>query len=359
MKKIPLLLSIVPIATGMLLLAACGKKNNTPKAPQQVSTLAGSGAEGFANGTGTAASFNFPSGVVVDAAGNLFVADWNNNVIRKIAPGGVVTTFAGSGTPAAADGTGVSASFSGPSALAIDATGNLYVADEGNNEVRKVTPAGVVSTLAGNGVKGFTDGQGKAASLYGPNAIAVDAAGNVYLGDIYKVRMISPSGLVTTIAGSGTSGFANGTGAAASFAVISGIAVDAQGNIFVGDNGNNCMVRKVTQAGVVSTYAGTGMQAGPVTGPVGTTSLVGVSGMIVDRSGNLYFADGAYNLVRKIDAATGMVSVVAGSTGLGAANGNYLSATFFQPNDVAMDAAGNIYVADSRNNLIRKVAAGY
>jgi len=358
MKKISLVFSIVPIVIGMLLLVGCSKKNNMPKA-QQVSTLAGSGAAGFANGTGTAASFNFPSGVVVDAAGNVFVSDAGNNAIRKITPAGLVTTFAGSGMPGAADGNGLAASFNQPAALAIDAAGNLYVADEGNNLVRKVTPAGVVSTIAGNGTRGFTDGQGTAASIYGPNAIAVDAAGNIYLGDIFKVRKISPSGLVTTIAGSGVTGFANGMGASASFAVISGIALDAAGNIYVGDNGNNCLVRKVTQAGAVTTYAGTGMQAGPVAGPIGSTSLVGVSGMIIDPAGNIYFADGAYNLVRKIDVAAGMVSVVAGSTGLGAANGNYLSATFFQPNDVAMDAAGNIYVADSRNNLIRKVAAGY
>jgi sugar lactone lactonase YvrE len=215
-----------------------------------VTTLAGGGGNewngaGSADGTGTAASFSYPNGVAVDKNGTVYVADSGNHKIRKITSVGVVTTFAGSGVSGSEDGTGTAASFNYPNGVAVDKNGNIYVADFWNNKIRKITPAGVVTTLAGSGRQGSRDGT--AASFRSPSGVAVDSSGDVYVvdGSNHKIRKITPAGVVTTIAGSGVSGSEDGTGTAASFNYPSGVAVDSTGNVYVADN-NNHLIRKIT-----------------------------------------------------------------------------------------------------------------
>jgi sugar lactone lactonase YvrE len=211
-----------------------------------VTTLAGS-TQGFADVTGTAAQFNRPYGVTVDASGNGYVADSDNSRIRKISPTGAVTTLAGSGVEGFLDGTGSTARFFIPRGAAVDVSGNVYVADTENNRIRKVSPTGVVTTLAGSGVEGFSDGIGTAAQFTLPNSVAVDAAGYVYVADEgnERIRKISPAGVVTTLAGS-SRGFADGAAAIAQFNRPHGIAVDASGNVYVADRDNQ-RIRKITQ----------------------------------------------------------------------------------------------------------------
>jgi sugar lactone lactonase YvrE len=201
-----------------------------------VSTFAGSGEIGSADGDGTAAEFFGPHGIAIDATGNLYVADLGNHIIRKITPDGTVTTLAGSGISGFADGIGTAAQFSGPQGIALDAAGNIYVADQATQRIRKITPAGVVSTLAGSGVHvpfagvagGFADGDGATAKFYLPKGVAVDASGNVFVADNvnHRIRKVTPAGIVTTLAGS-TLGSADGPGTTAQFNRPSGIAIDS------------------------------------------------------------------------------------------------------------------------------------
>uniref|UniRef100_UPI003743F19A hypothetical protein n=1 Tax=Psychroflexus aurantiacus TaxID=2709310 RepID=UPI003743F19A len=215
--------------------------------------MAGS-TSGFADGTGRSAQFSKPYGVAVDASGTVYVADYNNHRIRKTTPAGVVSTLAGS-TQGFADGTGSSAQFSKPYGVAVDASGNVYVADFNNHRIRKTTPAGVVSTLAGS-TSGFADGTGSSAQFSKPYGVAVDASGNVYVADFnnHRIRKTTPAGVVSTLAGS-TQGFADGTGSSAQFNYPIGVAVDASGTVYVAD-ANNHRIRKITPAGAVSTLAG-------------------------------------------------------------------------------------------------------
>ncbi|MBV5343629.1 putative Ig domain-containing protein, partial [bacterium] len=208
------------------------------------------GTAGSTDGTGTAASFNYPSGLDVDAAGNIYVADYGNNKIRKITPAGVVSTFAGTGTSGSTDGAGTTAKFWAPSGVALDAAGNIYVADYVNHKIRKITPAGVVSTLAGTGTAGSTNGTGTAASFNYPSGLAVDAAGYVYVSDQHnlKIRKITPAGVVSTLAGSGTLGSTNGDLTTSRFNYPYGVAVDATGNVYVSDTDNR-KIRKIAPFG--------------------------------------------------------------------------------------------------------------
>jgi hypothetical protein len=203
------------------------------------------GNSGTVDGTGSAARFNVPMGIVIDDNDNLYVVDGANNKIRKITPAGVVTTFAGSGSPGSADGNGTTASFKGPYSIAMDAGGNFYVTDEGNDKIRKITPAGDVSTFAGTGVSGSGDGPAASATFSGPAGIAVDPAGNVWISDnLPTIRMISTTGMVYTLAGNGVQSSVDGSGGFASFSNPQGISIDASGTMIVVDNGTN-KIRKV------------------------------------------------------------------------------------------------------------------
>jgi sugar lactone lactonase YvrE len=203
-----------------------------------VTTFAGSGTAGWADGVGTAARFNFPDGIAVDSSGNFYVGEETGNRVRKISPTGNVTTLAGSGTGAFADGVGTNAAFNVVPALAVDAAGNLFVADFNNRRIRKISPAGVVTTLAGSGSPSSADGLGTAASFNGPAGIALDSAGNAYVGDRdnYLVRLVRPSGMVTTLAGAGTAGKTDGIGTAATFSRPTAVTLDGVGNVYVLDN---------------------------------------------------------------------------------------------------------------------------
>ena len=234
------------------------------------STLAGNGTEGYVDGPVATAEFNHPIGTVVDAAGNVYVADNYNNVIRKITPSGMVSTFAGNGTRGYADGVGTAAQFSLPCGLTIDASGNLYVADESNNVIRKITPTGVVSTYAGNRYEGLVNGNSPMASFFYPISVAVDATGNMYISDQYYsvIRKITPGGVVSTLAGSGTAGSTDGVGIAASFNNPGEVAVDATGNVYVADIGNNKIRKIITGAYSISPALPTGLLFDRATGGI-------------------------------------------------------------------------------------------
>jgi sugar lactone lactonase YvrE len=327
--------------------------------PATVSTLAGTGAIGNANATGTAASFNYPNGIAVDVAGVVYVADRANNLIRKITPAGLTTTLAGSGASGSANGTGTAASFNTPYDVAVDATGNIYVADRGNNLIRKITSGGVVTTLAGSGSAGSTNGTGTAASFNLPTGIAVDASGNVYVADRgnHLIRKITPAGVVSTLAGIGVAGSANGTGTSASFNYPYSLTVDATGVVYVADQSNN-LIRKITAAGVVTTLAGSGL-SGNANGTGTSASFNSPSGVTVDALGNVYVADYSNQLIRQI-STSGVVRTLAGSGSTGSTNGVGVAAAFSNPVSLETDNSGNLYVADCNNHLIRKIVlTGY
>jgi len=259
------------------------------------------------------AAFSTPEGVAVDAAGNVYVADTINETIRQITPAGVVSTLAGlAGVGGSADGTGSAARFSGPFGVAADAAGNVYVADTFNQTIRKVTPAGVVTTLAGQaGSAGSTDGTGSAARFSTPRRVAADAVGNVYVAELnHVIRKITPAGVVSTLAGlAGAVGSADGTGSAARFADPQGVAVDAADNVYVADTANNT-IRKITPAGVVTTLAGLAGTSGSTDGTGTAARFTSPRGVAVDAAGKVYVADRNNGAIRKITPA-GVVTTVA------------------------------------------------
>jgi hypothetical protein len=321
-------------------------------------TLAGlAGSSGSTDGTGSAARFNNPSGVAVDATGNIFVADRANQTIRKVTSAGVVTTLAGSaGNSGSADGTGSAARFSAPTGVAVDTAGNVFVAEQNNATIRKVTSAGVVTTLAGTATaNGSADGTGSAARFFSPTGVAVDASGNVFVGDQQNntIRKVTSAGVVTTLAGlAGSSGSADGAGSAARFSSPSGVAVDTAGNIFVADYGNNT-IRKVTSAGVVTTLAGLAGSSGSADGTGSAARFDGPFNVAADTAGNIFVADYGNNTIRKVTSA-GVVTTLAGSAGnSGSADGAGSAARFYNPFGVAVDSAGNIFVGDYANHTVR------
>lgn len=327
-----------------------------------VSTLAGTaGVDGTADGTGAAASFYKIRQIAVDASGNIYAPDFgscdffsgNENRVRKITRAGVVTTLAGGSTCGSSNGTGAAASFNAPTGAVVDSSGNIFIAEMGNDLIRKITPLGVVTTFAG-GVQGNLDGTGASAKFYAPSALAIDAADNLYVADAYNfnIRKITAAGVVTTLAGSSTSGYADGTGTAASFSFVTGLAVDSNGNVYAADAHNNC-IRKITPAGVVSTFAGS-TTSGAANGVGSSASFNSPTGVAIDTSGNLIIADNGNSSIRLITPA-GIVTTIAGSTTAGSADGVGSNASFYYPWGVAVDTSGNVYVSDRNNFTIRKL----
>ena len=259
-----------------------------------VTTLAGlAGTSGITNGTGSDARFGYFNGIAVDRVGNVYVTDGGYHTVRKITAAGAVTTLAGTpGVTGSADGTGSAAQFCNLGGIAVDSTGNLYVTDLNNHTVRKITPAGVVTTVAGAaGVFGSTDGSGSAARFHYPAGIAVDSVGNVYVADTYNytIRQITSAGSVSTFAGTaGASGNANGTGTAALFSFPNGVAVGG-GNVYVADTWN-CTIRKITSARVVTTLAGSGA-AGNANGTGSAAQFNYPYGLAATITGTIYVAD--------------------------------------------------------------------
>ncbi|HMD61991.1 MAG TPA: immunoglobulin domain-containing protein, partial [Opitutaceae bacterium] len=323
-----------------------------------VTTLAGTPGSGNSDGTGPAAQFNLPSGVAVDGSGNVYVADLNNYTIRKITPGGVVSTLAGTpGAAGSADGTGAAARFYVPYDVAVDASGNLYVADTGNETIRKITPGGVVTTLAGvAGTAGSTNGTGAGALFTNPLGIAVDGSGNLYVSEQQNddIRKIAPGGVVTTLAGTpGSVGSRDGTGSAAQFNLPAGVAVDGNGNVYVGDYGNST-IRKITPAGVVTTLSGSAGISGSADGTGAAAQFYAPIGVAADASGNVFVADQANDTIREITPA-GVTTTLAGTPRrMGSSDGTGSGALFAVPYYIAVDGADNIYVSDAGNNTIRR-----
>ena len=312
-----------------------------------VTTLAGSGVAGYAEGTGTGAMFYSPQGVTTDASGNVYVADGFNNRIRKITPGGAVSTFAGNGNAGFSGGPGATAEFYAPQGITSDASGNIYVCDIGNNVIRKITPAGVVSTFAGNGLRGYVNGADSLAEFNNPQGVTIDVNGNMFVADrsTIVIRKMNTSKLVTTFAGTpGVAGFYNATGTAAEFNTPNDVTTDPSGNIYVADLVNHA-IRKMTQASVVTTFAG---------GPVQSTLLGSPTNITSDAKGNIYISDQTGRILEI--TTTNILYVLAGSFNTtGYVDGSGTTARFNNPQGLAVDAQGNVYVADYGNNVIRKI----
>ncbi len=328
----------------------------------QVKTLAGvSGQTGTADGTGVEARFYYPAGLAVDLSGNIFVADTVNHAIRKVTPEGVVSTVAGrAGQSGSANGLGTAAAFCFPNAVAVDALGNVYVADSGNDLIRIVLPSGQVATLAGKtGMQGSTDGPGVTALFSAPEGVAVDGAGNLYVTDVgnHAIRKIAatPERTVSTVAGTaGVRGGADGFRSTASFSAFNGLTIDQNGTAFIVDTDS---IRKMEPAGMVRTLAGIAASPGSADGPGGVARFYKPFGVASDNLGSVYVADTSNNIIRKI-SPTGVVSTFAGTAGApGAADGQGAAARFSSPGSLAVDPSGNVYVADSGNHVIRKISS--
>ena len=333
--------------------------NNPVPFTGYTTTIAGNGSAGFNNALGTAASFNQPLGTAVDALGNIYVADAANNMIRMITPAGQVTTFAGGGGQGSTNGSAANASFNHPVGMCVDGAGNIYVADENNNMIRKITAGGIVSTFAGAGAQGSSDGPAANATFYHPCGVAVDEAGNVYVGDNSNntIRKITSAGIVSTIAGNGLPGSTDATGTSATFNQPFSVALDPFGNLYVADRYNHKIRKIVLETGVVSTVAGTGTP-GFANNAIGTNASFNYPTTIIcDALGNVYVTDYHNNQIRMITPA-GVVTTLAGSPTLssGSADGTGTSATFNYPFAISIDALGNLYVGDLNMNLIRRVA---
>ena len=339
-----------------------------------ISTVAGNGTAGYSGdgGAATSAELNTPGGVVTtDASGNVYIPDYGNNRIRKVASGtGIISTFAGNGKAGYSGDGGVatSAELDAPAGVAVDASGNVYIADNGNDRIRMVAAGtGIITTIAGNGTTAYS-GDGGAATLAGLDVyygVAVDASGNVYIADNGndRIRKVAAStGIISTIAGNGTAGYSGDGGAATSAKLDgpTGVAVDTSGNVYIADKSNNRIRKVAAGTGIISTIAGNGTAGYSGDGGTATSAKLNNPGtVVVDVSGNVYIADNENNRIRMVAAGTGIISTIAGN-GTAGYSGDGGAATLAELNDpdaVAVDAYSNVYITDKVNNRIRKLTA--
>ncbi len=338
--------------------------------------IAGTGRYGSSGDGGAAinAQLQYPDGIAVDAAGNIYFTDRDAGTIRKISPNGTIGAFAGTGAIGSAGdgGPAANALLSDPTGLALDSAGNLYIADTGNNKIRMISPDGAIATVAGTGEFGYSGNGGPArdAQLSGPEGVAVDSAGNLYIADTFNnlIRKVAPGGAIDNYAGNGFPGYSGDNGPATGSAIFlpTDVAVDRQGNLYIADLGS-IRIRKVT-SGIISTIAGNSKSTVPLDGsPAVSVRLTGPTGLAVDSNGNVYFAEGSIGSGSGLNGGDfkiwkvtpeGVISTAAGN-GLRSYSGDNGSAARAQvntPAGMALDAAGNLYFADSANNRVRKIS---
>ena len=344
--------------TAFCLKATLSNVTYTVSANSNVAVSSGLCNAGYSSTFATFTPGSSMSAITIDSSGNLYAVV--NNAIKKITPSGTVTNFAGTGVSGASDGPAASATFNNITGLVFDSSGNLFVAEYGNNVIRKITTVGTVSTFAGSGANGNADGTGTAAQFYHPQGITIDASNNLYVTTFFgnNVRKISTAAVVTTFAGStsGSSGYLDATGTSALFTFPSGISIDSTGNLIVteGDTGNR--IRKITTGGVVTTIAGS------TTGAIGHASACGTAAsyqlpyyVFVDKTTNtIYDSDMGYNSIRATDSS-GCATILSGSGGAGSTNGSANVSSYTNPAGLVMDSTGNLYVVDGGSSLIRKL----
>jgi len=333
---------------------------------QIISTIAGTGTPGYSGDGGPAvsATFNFPFGIAIDNARNIYIADHENNVIRKINSAGVVSTFAGTGAVGYSGdgGPATAANLNGPNSVTIDIAGNIYFSDFHNNVVRKVNTAGIITTVVGNGTGGYSGDGGPATSAgLSPYGIAIDHNNNLFIADIFNsvVRKVNSAGIISTMAGTGTVGYSGdgGPATAAQLNYVYGIAVDNSGLVYVVDYGNN-VIRQIDCSNIIHTIAGNGMRGYSGDGGPATSAQLNPQGIAVDGGGNLYIADHGSHIVRKVNSL-GVISTAAGN-GTPGYSGDGGLATAAQLADLyglAADQAGNLYICDNFYSVVRMVTA--
>jgi len=333
---------------------------------QVIITVAGNHANGFSGdgGPAKAAELNFPTGVTFDAFGNLYIADRDNNRVRMVSTSGIMSTVAGNGTAGFTGdgGQATAAELSSPYAVALDAAGNLYIADLGNQRIRKVNTAGNISTIVGTGIAGFSGDGGPAisAQLFQPCGMAFDAAGNLFIADEGNrvIRKVNNFGVISTFAGNNIQGYSGDGGLATSAQLNNpqGIAFDATGNLYISDTWNH-RVRMVNTSGIINTIVGTGTQGD--NGDGGLANVAGINnpaGIAIDPTGNIYIASYGGSVIRKVNSS-GIISTFAGITNTAGYTGDGGLATIaelYLPMGIALDANGSVYIADFNNNVIRE-----